>query len=57
MSQRWAVVDENGETVNLIIAEADFEPGEGLRLVPENEAKPFLQLLPFQIVDGADKPR
>lgn len=57
MSQRWAVVDENGETVNLIIAEADFEPGEGLRLVPENEAKPFFQLLPFQIVDGADKPR
>ncbi len=37
---RNAVVNADNEVVNVIEAEADFDPGEGLRLVRSDKASP-----------------
>ncbi|WP_428309240.1 hypothetical protein [Hydrocarboniphaga sp.] len=42
MVKRYVVVNEAGETINVVLwdGETDFDPGEGMRLIPQAEAPP-----------------
>lgn len=40
MAERYAVVDENGVIVNVIVADADFDPGNGLTIIRSDTASP-----------------